>query len=162
MLLTILKRANRFIKQTISIRIEAKSQTKITVTLTNNIKELDLRKLDKKKKNLAVWDDCSEDAIQDTQTDFIQNGRHYNCSNIYLTHRAHAKDFNKIRNNCSALILFEQNQKNLIQIVSDINLPMDRKEFYKFAKSAFTRNQEDNKKYLYFNSDTKELYISPF
>ena len=141
---------------------EAKSQRKITVTLTNNIKELDLRKLDTKKKNQTIWDDFSEDANQDIQTDFFQNGRHYNCSNIYLTHRVHTKDFSKIRNNCSALILFEQNQKTLEQIMRDINLPMERKEFYQFAKSTFTRNQEDNKKYLYFNGDTKELLISPF
>ena len=141
---------------------EAKSQRQITVTLTDNIKELDLRKLDRKKKNLVIFDDCSEDANQEIQTDVFQNGRHHNCSCIYLTHRLHTKNFSKIRNNCSALILFEQNQKTLEQIVRDINLPMERKEFYQFAKSAFTRNQEDNKKYLYFNGDTKELLISPF
>ena len=140
----------------------SKSKKLITVTLTNNIKELDLRKLDRKKKNLVIFDDCSEDANQDIQTDFFQNGRHHNCSCIYLTHRLHTHNFSKIRNNCSALILFEQNQKTLEQLVRDINLPMERKEFYQFAKSAFSRTQQENKKYLYFNDDTKELYISPF
>ena len=123
----------------------------ITVNITRNISELDLNKMNKKKKNLVVFDDFSEDKNQDKQIDFFQNGRHRNTSVIYLTHRFHTQDFGRIRANTSAFILFEQNQKTLEQIIRDLNIPMDRKEFYAFCKSAFTRRDNtENKKYIYF------------
>lgn len=134
----------------------------ITITISDDINVFDLNKLDKKRKNLIIFDDCSEDKNQDVQINFFQNGRHHNCSCIYLTHRFHTHGFTRIRTNTSAFILFEQNQKVLEQLMRDININKEKNEFYSYARSAWTRNNNDVKKYIYFNADSKELLISPF
>ena len=59
----------------------------ITFQISSNINDFELRSLDRTKKNLIVFDDCSSNKDQHIQTTFFQNGRHYSCACIYLTHR---------------------------------------------------------------------------
>ena len=43
-------------------------------------------KLDKSKKNLMVFDDCSSNKDQEIQTKFFQNERHFKCASIYISY----------------------------------------------------------------------------
>ena len=58
----------------------------ITIKTTTNINDFDVSKLDKTKKNLIVFDDCSSNRDQVIQTKFFQNGGHSKWACMYLSY----------------------------------------------------------------------------
>ena len=138
------------------------SQSSISVKLSANINDFDVEKLDKSKKNLMVFDDCSSNKDQDIQTKFFQNGRHFKCACLYLTHRFHQAELIPLRGNTAVFVLFEQPKKILEQITRDINLGMENQEFYQLAKKAWAVPSQKN--YLFINPQLEDerVLISPF
>ena len=137
-------------------------QNPITVRLSMNINDFDVSKLDKTKKNLMIFDDCSSNKDQEIQTKFFQNGRHFKCACIYLTHRFHQPELKSLRGNTAVFILFEQPKKILEQITRDINLGIENQEFYQLARKAWANPKEKN--YLFINPELSEerVLIKPF
>ena len=113
------------------------NQNPINIRLSMNINDFDVTKLDKSKKNLMVFDDCSSNKDQEMQTKFFQNGRHFKCACIYLTHHFHQPELKPLRGNTAVFILFEQSKKVLEQITRDINLGIENQEFYQLACKAW-------------------------
>ncbi len=134
----------------------------ITVNISDRIDDFDVTNLDKSKKNLMVFDDCSSNKDQAIQTKFFQNGRHFMCACIYLTHRFHEAELRAIKGNTAIFVLFEQPKKVLEQITRDINLGMENQEFYQLARKAWSVPKEKN--YLFINPDLADdrILISPF
>ena len=134
-------------------------QNPITIKTTTNI---NVSKLDKTKKNLIVFDDCSSNRDQVIQTKFFQNGRHSKCACIYLTNRFHQEELKPLRGNTAIFIFFEQPKKILEQLTRDINLGMENQEFYQLARKAWAKPKE--KKYIFINPELEEerVLISPF
>ena len=134
----------------------------IKVHISDNINDFQLKKLDKKKKNLMVFDDSSEDRNQIIQIDFFQSGRHNKCSCIYLTHRFHAEVLKPIRAFATCFVLFEHSRRISEQIVRDINIGMEKKEFYQITNEAWEKPREKN--YIYINPELEgeRVLISPF
>ena len=119
------------------------------IKISTNINDFDVEKVDKTKKNLMVFNDCSSNKDQDVQTKFFQNGRHFKCACIYLTHRSHQSELKPLRGNTAVFVLFEQPVKVLEQITRDINLGMENQEFDQLARNAWAIPSQ--KKYLFIN-----------
>ena len=136
---------------------------KTEIKISDNIDDFQLKKLDKRKKLIVhVFDDCGKDRDQLTQEEFFQTGRHYKCSCIYLTHRFHEPVLKSIRAYSTCFILFEHSKKVSEQIVRDINIGMDKNEFYRLAREAWANSRERN--YLFINPELEgdRVLISPF
>ena len=100
----------------------------ITITISDNIDDFQVTKLDKNKKNLIVFDDCAGDSDQSTQIKFFRDGRHHSCACIYLLQRFHEEKLKLIRVQTKVFALFELPDRGLSQVIQDINIGMDKKE----------------------------------
>ena len=135
------------------------SRSNITFFMSDNINDFTINKLDKRKKNLIIFDDCENSKDQSIIFDFFQVGRHKNCSPIYLAHEFYG-NLSTLRSRVSQFILFNTSKDKLSRIFNSINLPVDKKEFYDIARNTWANSRE--KKYLFFNKESNELLISPF
>ena len=128
----------------------SKTLTDIQVLLTKNVNDLDLSNIDKKRKNLVIFDDCVAQKNQTIQQEFFTKGRHQNCHCIYQSQSFYGMDSMFIRKNANCFILFELNDKDLSQILQSIIHGMDREEFKKLCKKQWNNPQDHG--YVFVNT----------
>ena len=76
--------------------------------------------LNRKKKNLVIFDDCVTKKDQMYQREYFTRGRHNNCTVFYLTQRYYEVP-KIIRDNANVIILFKQPQKLLTLLFNEID-----------------------------------------
>jgi hypothetical protein len=130
-------------------------------TFGSHIKDMiPLDKLDKKKKNLIIFDDMLLEKDQKPMIELYIRGRHMNATIIYLS-QSYFTTPKEIRINCSCFIIFEiPSQRQLSMILSDHCGELDKDQFKEIFKAAVSEP------YSFFFVDTagkKELkYRSGF
>ena len=102
--------------------------------------------LDKRKKNLVIFDDCVNQKDQSLQKEYFTRGRHTNCTVFYLTQRYY--DIPKIiRDNSNVMILFKQPHRSLTLLFNELDASnSDRLKF--LAKDSWSN------KYAYIAINT--------
>lgn len=134
------------------------TDVKVTVVLTDDSSSInDPSKLDKRKKNVIIFDDCVNDGNQTVQNNYFISGRHSNCSVFYLAQNLYSLN-TTIRRNTNIFILFELDGRSFQEVLK--LFPLDIKA--KFRQEA---EQTWNKEYGYitYNLDlpkTKRIIIN--
>jgi hypothetical protein len=120
---------------------------KIKVTLCETT-PIDPSAINKKDKNIIIFDDCVNEKDQSIQKSYFTRGRHNSCSCIYLTQSFYGLDCQSIRRNTNVFIIFHLNKRNLIQLMQDVDVG-DESEFKDLCKSQFKNPREH--KYILIN-----------
>jgi len=120
---------------------------KIKVILENN-KLVSPNEMNRKRKNLVIFDDCVNDKDQTIQQEYFTKGRHNSCSCIYLTQSFYGLDGQFIRRNANVFILFHLNKRNLSQVIQDVDTG-DEDKFKQLAKKQFAKPKDH--KYILIN-----------
>jgi hypothetical protein len=115
----------------------------ITFSLLTGEKKSKPDDMDKKKKNLIIFDDCVNDKDQTMQRDYFTKGRHNSCSCIYLTQSFYDMNARCIRLNTNLFILFHLTKRTLSQITQDVDVGNEW-EFKKLIRQQF-QNPRDHK-----------------
>lgn len=144
------KTPEEFINYCIKESNPSLTPTDIQVLLTKNVNDLDLSNIDKKRKNLIIFDDCVAQSNQTVQQEFFTKGRHHNCHCIYQSQSFYGMDAMFIRKNANCFILFELNDKDLSQILQSIIHGMEKDEFKKLCRRQWN-NPEDHG-YIFVNT----------
>ena len=89
-------------------------------------------------KNIFVFDDVLQ-CTQEKPAAYFTRSRHSNCDCIYISQNYFKVERGSVRENCNVIILFPQDQKNLLHIYgdhasSDISFP----EFKQFCKRVWS------------------------
>ena len=98
--------------------------------------------MDRKKKNLVIFDDCITERDQTIQKAFFTKGRHNSCSCIYLTQRFFGLD-EYIKLNSNVFILFHLNKRNLSNIIQSVDVG-DENNFKQLCRTQFTNPRNHN------------------
>ncbi len=104
--------------------------------------------MNKREKNLIIFDDCVTSKDQSIQTAFFTKGRHNSCSCIYLSQSFYGLDGQFIRRNANVFILFHLNRRNLTQVIQDVDTG-DETFFKKLCRQQFANPREH--KYILIN-----------
>ena len=123
--------------------------TGVSVLITDNPQNLDVKRIDSSKKNLVIFDDCVTDKNQKIQQDFFTKGRHMNCHCIYQAQSFFGLEKNFIRKNANCFIFFSLNDRNLSQIIQDVNIGIPKNDFKEICKKQW--DKPDEFKYVYVN-----------
>jgi len=104
--------------------------------------------LNRKEKNLMIFDDCVNNQDQFVQKEYFTKGRHNSCGCIYLTQSFYGLDCQFIRRNANVFILFHLNKRNLTHVMQDVDVG-DEDAFKKLCRSQFAKPREH--KYVIIN-----------
>lgn len=104
--------------------------------------------LNKKEKNIMIFDDCVNNQDQFIQKEYFTKGRHNTCGCIYLTQSFYGLDCQFIRRNTNVFILFHLNKRNLTNVMQDVDVG-DEENFKKLCRSQFERPRDH--KYILIN-----------
>ena len=117
----------------------SKKKTKYKVNYYEDSEEIpDPKDVNKKNKNLFVFDDIMTNSNQSKAEDFYTRGRHNNISSIYISQNYHKLPRQTIRSNANVLILFSLPKNDLSHIFNDfISKDMDWKEFQDFCDKVW-------------------------
>ena len=132
----------------------------IKVTLSDKENEIQPPdKLDKKLKNLIVFDDVVNEKNQHIMEMYFTRGRHNKCSVIYLSQSYFDLPLKSIRNNTNVLVLFDiyDQDKSLIHSKM-LSRFIDKDEFY----YLYNFHMREKYKYFFINLETKEVIPSAF
>ena len=133
----------------LTIYADSPTITGITVQITDNPQDLDVNKIDSSKKNLVIFDDCVTDKNQKIQQDFFTKGRHMNCHCIYQAQSFYGLDKDFIRKNANCFIFFSLNDRNLSQIIQDVNIGISKNVFKEICQKQW--DKPDEYKYVFIN-----------
>lgn len=123
-----------------SLSVKRKPKYKVNY-FEDGLKIPDPKDVNKKKKNLFVFDDIMTDSNQSKAEDFYTRGRHNNTSSIYISQNFHKLSRQTIRSNANVLILFSLPEKDLRHIYNDfISQDMEWEEFREFCNKAWKEN----------------------
>ena len=93
----------------------------ITIVFSDKFEEIPPpQKLDPKKKNLIIFDDCVNMKNQEVMESYFTRGRHQNCNSIYLSQSWFDLPGRAIRNNANEMIFFKLNKRNVDQIYTEL------------------------------------------
>jgi len=110
----------------------------------------DPQDVDKKEKNLFIFDDIMTDKNQSKAEDFYTRGRHNNTSSIYISQNYFKLPRQTIRANVNVLILFSLPKRDLNHIYSEfISNDMEWVEFLNFSDSVW----KEQHSYIIINKD---------
>ncbi|GFU20148.1 uncharacterized protein TNCV_2557391 [Trichonephila clavipes] len=91
--------------------------------------------LDPSCKNVVVFDDCMTDKDQRSIEDFFVRGRKKNATIIYLSQSYYRTPI-IIRRNCNYLIFFNLQQREIQQIIREIDGSLTKEEFSRLYKKC--------------------------
>lgn len=94
--------------------------------------------LDPSCKNVVVFDDCMTDKDQKSIEDFFIRGRKKNASIIYLSQSYYRTPI-VIRRNCNYFIFFNLQQREIQQIIREIDGSLTKEEFSRLYKMCLQR-----------------------
>lgn len=91
--------------------------------------------LDPSSKNVVVFDDCVTDKDQKSIEDFFIRGRKKNASIIYLSQSYYRTPI-VIRRNCNYLIFFNLQQREISQIIREVDGSLTKEEFSRMYRKC--------------------------
>lgn len=97
--------------------------------------------LDPSCKNVVVFDDCVTDKDQRSIEDFFIRGRKKNASIIYLSQSYYRTPI-VIRRNCNYLIFFNLQQREIQQIIREIDGSLTKEEFSRLYKKCMQQTYD--------------------
>ena len=105
-------------------------------------------KLDRKMKNLVIFDDCVTDKDQSIQKEYFTRGRHNSCACFYLTQSFYGLDCQTIRRNANIFVLFHTSKRNLSSLMQDVDVGNESR-FKQICNDQFSIPREH--KYIMIN-----------
>lgn len=119
--------------------LHKKRKAKMTINYFEDSDSIpDPKDLDRKNKNIFVFDDIMTNTNQSKAEDFYTRGRHNNISSFYISQNFYKLPRQTIRSNANVLILFSLSQKDLLNIFNDIvSNDMKWEEFRNLCSKAW-------------------------
>jgi len=131
-------------------------ENKIEVTFSDKFEEIPPpNKLNPKKKNLIIFDDCVNIKNQQVMENYFTRGRHQSCNSIYLSQSYYELPGRSIRDNSNFLIFFKLPNKNRNNIHSDLFEGI-------LEKHELDNVWNDKYGYIAFNRDTQKVMTNLF
>ena len=122
--------------------LKTNEDSQISITLSNKTNEIQApQELDKRRKNLIIFDDCVDDKNEDIMESYYTRGRHSNCNCIYLSQSYYALPKQSIRNNANFIILFKLTAQDRDLIYRDTASAMIDKVSFKQLTNRIWRNK---------------------
>lgn len=122
-------------KKKIMLEFYDKFGTKGTLFSSDTKDFISVDDLDSSTKNVVVFDDCMTDKDQKSIEDFFVRGRKKNASIIYLSQSYYRTPI-VIRRNCNYLIFFNLQQREIQQILREIDGSLTKEEFRQLYKKC--------------------------
>lgn len=117
----------------------AKTAPTLSVEYFENSDDVpDPGEIDRRDKNLFVFDDIMTERNQEKVEAFYTRGRHNNVSSIYIAQNYFKLPRQTVRSNSNLIILFPLAEKDVDNIHRDlVSRDMDRDEFMEFLRTAW-------------------------
>ncbi|GBN14801.1 hypothetical protein AVEN_109794-1 [Araneus ventricosus] len=122
-------------KKKIMLELYEKFGKKGTLFSSDTKEFITVDDLDPTFKNVVVFDDCMTDKDQKSIEDFFIRGRKKNASIIYLSQSYYRTPI-VIRRNCNYLIFFNLQQREIQQIIREIDGSLTKEEFSRLYKKC--------------------------
>ncbi|GFX69613.1 uncharacterized protein TNCV_1769821 [Trichonephila clavipes] len=122
-------------KKKIMLELFEKFGRKRTLFSSDTKEFITMDDLDPSCKNVVVFDDCMTDKEQKSIEDFFVRGRKKNATIMYLSQSYYRTPI-IIRRNCNYLIFFNLQQREIQQIIREIEGSLTKKEFSRLYRKC--------------------------